>query len=450
MIHPDRIAELNDRPVRDDGPYVLYWMQASQREHYNHALEHAVSEANRLGVPTVVAFGLTENYPRANRRHYAFMLEGLAETHRALADRGIAMVVRSGHPPEVASRLAEQAAMVVADRGYLRHQRQWRDELADRCSCRVVQVEADVVIPIEAVSDKQEYAARMIRPKIHRQLAEFLQPMQRRPVKHRAGGLALEGLSAEQVQNALGELTLATEAAAVGSFRGGTAEARKHLQAFIAHRLARYGQDRNDPHLGIQSNLSPYLHFGQVSPVWVALEVQNSGSDDEAVDAFLEELIVRRELSCNYVFYNPRYDRYAGLPDWARKTLAKHKSDRREVTYSRGQLESAQTHDPYWNAAQHEMLQTGKMHNYMRMYWGKKILEWSADPAEAFAIALELNDRYELDGRDPNSYVGVGWCFGLHDRPWQERAVFGQVRYMNDRGLRRKFDMQPYVDRWTP
>ena len=232
-------------------------------------------------------------------------------------------------------------------------------------------------------------------------------------------------------------------------FTGGTAEAQKRLNLFLKTKLDRYPIDRNDPMLDCQSNLSPYLHFGQISPLTIALAVQ--AIDSPGKDAFLEELIVRRELSHNFVYYNPGYDRYdTALPPWALRTLNFHAKDKREYTYTLQQLETAQTHDPAWNAAQLEMTLTGKMHNYMRMYWGKKILEWTQTPQQGFEWAIYLNNKYELDGRDPNGYAGVAWCFGKHDRAWSERPVFGKIRYMNAAGLSRKFNVQAYIQKSKP
>jgi deoxyribodipyrimidine photo-lyase len=229
------------------------------------------------------------------------------------------------------------------------------------------------------------------------------------------------------------------------AFKGGTAEARRRLRTFLRAGLDRFADLRNDPGRDCLSGMSPYLHFGQISPLHIALEVARTGS--KAADAYLEELIVRRELSMNYAFYNPRYDSFAGLPAWARKTLAEHRADKREHLYPRAALEGARTHDRCWNAAQTEMVTSGKMHGYMRMYWGKKILEWSRTPEEAFKTALYLNNKYELDGRDPNGFTGVAWCFGKHDRPWGARKIFGNVRYMSEDGLRRKFDIEAYLER---
>jgi deoxyribodipyrimidine photo-lyase len=221
--------------------------------------------------------------------------------------------------------------------------------------------------------------------------------------------------------------------------------AQELLMGFIRENLDRYPAYRNDPVAGVLSCMSPYLHFGQISPLSIALNILETKSP--SAGTYLEELIVRRELSMNFVHYNPLYDEFSGLPDWARKTLLSHSGDLREYTYRFSEFESARTHDPFWNAAQREMVLTGKMHGYMRMYWGKKILEWSETPEEAYRTALALNNRYELDGRDPNGYAGIAWCFGKHDRAWQERPVFGKIRYMNAAGLNRKFDAARYVAR---
>ena len=455
MIHPERIQALNDRPV-GDGRYVLYWMQASQRANCNHALEHAIRRADERSLPVVVAFGLTDEYPEANERHYAFMLDGLAETARALDERGVRLVVRRGSPPEVAADLAADAALVVADRGYLRHQRQWREQLAEGVDCRVEQVEADVVVPVETVSDKAEYAARTIRPKHRRHWDAFLRPLEETTPKRESLGLRLppagnsesRDLDASDADGILASLDIDRSVPRSGRYLGGASRAEERLGAFIADKLSRYADERSDPSLDIQSHMSPYLHFGQISPLSIALRIRDASAPAAAKDAFLEELLIRRELAVNYVRFDHRYDRYDGLPEWARGTLAAHESDARPEVYNRPRLEKCDTHDPYWNAAMREMVVTGKMHNYMRMYWGKKIIEWTRSPKGAFGTMLALNNAYFIDGRDPASYANVGWCFGLHDRPWTERDVFGTVRYMNDRGLERKFDIDAYV-KWT-
>jgi deoxyribodipyrimidine photo-lyase len=420
-------------------------MQQSQRAEWNHALEHAIDAANDAGLPLVVGFGITVRFPGASLRHYRFMLEGLRETQQSLERRGIRLVVRRDPPPRAALELARDAALVVTDRGYLRVQKGWRERVAARAPCRVVQVESDVVVPVEVVSDKQEFAARTIRPKIHRHLEAYLVPLRKRRLKRDSLEMRFESFDLADVDAALERLRINRDVPPAPGFTGGTSRARARLRTFIGGPLADYADLRNNPALDVQSNLSPYLHFGQVSPLYAALEVLRSGAPSAAVDAFLEELIVRRELSMNFVHYQPRYDDPTCLPDWARKTLDKHRSDPREPVYAPAKLDWAETHDPYWNAAQLEMVRGGKMHNYMRMYWGKKILEWSRTPERAFRTALRLNNKYELDGRDPNGFTGVAWCFGLHDRPWGERPIFGTVRTMTAGGLDRKFDMDAYV-----
>jgi len=443
MIQPARIKSLNARDVRP-GEYVLYWMQASQRAECNHALEYAVRRANELRLPVVVFFGLTDGFPEANERAYAFMLEGLAEVKAALARKGIALVVRRAAPDDGAVAMADRAALAVTDRGYLRIQKAWRASAAARMECPLVQVETDAVIPVEDASPKQEYAAATLRPKIRRKLEEYLVPLkERRPAKDSIS-LGLASLDAADPAGLLAGLDIARDVKRSEAFRGGTAEARRRLRLFLRERISHFRDLRNNPALDYLSHLSPYLHFGQISPLDVALKAVEAKSP--GTEAFLEELIVRRELSLNFVHYTRRYDEYEeAVPAWARKTLEAHSGDHRPAVYAPADLERGRTHDPYWNAAQLEMVHAGKMHGYMRMYWGKKILEWSASPEDAFRTALRLNNKYEIDGRDPNGFTGVAWCFGRHDRPWQTRPVFGAVRYMNDRGLRRKFDADAYV-----
>jgi deoxyribodipyrimidine photo-lyase len=337
---------------------------------------------------------------------------------------------------------------VVVDRGYLRVQHQWRVALAEVLRCPLFQVETDVVVPVAVASDHEEIGARTLRPKIHRQLAQFMQPLAAEAARKSSLGLFLGGLSPDNIDAAMASLNLDRKVAAVTTFHGGLAAARKRLASFIQKQLPAYAERRNDPGQPICSNLSPYLHFGQISPVEIALQVQNAtGVPAAAKEAYLEELIVRRELAANFVFYNPDYDRFSSLPTWAQETLSQHVGDQRESIYSLAELEAAETSDPYWNAAQTEMVTVGKMHGYMRMYWGKRLLEWTETPEEAFRYALYLNNKYELDGRDPNAFTGVAWCFGKHDHPWQEREIFGKVRCMKPSGLERKFKIAEYVRR---
>lgn len=446
MIQPERIRKLNDRPPRL-GRYVLYWMQASQRAEYNHALEYAVREANEQKLPVVAFFGLTENFPEANLRHYTFLVEGLQDAHMALDRRGIRLVVRHGSPEELLPDLAAEASLVVTDRGYLRIQKSWREKAASRVPCAMIQVETDAVVPVETASEKEAYSAAVHRPRINKQLGRFLVPLMETKVTRDSLDIKLASLNLKKpTDDLLRSLSIDRSVPPAKAFQGGTSRAKKHLDDFIARKLPHYAERRADPSSDYSSGLSPYLHFGHISPLHIALGIRALKTiPQEAKSAFLEELIVRRELSLNFVHYNDSYDTYASLPEWSIKTLKKHSRDRRPYLYSRKELEKARTHDPCWNAAQREMVVTGKMHNTMRMYWGKKILEWSATPEEAFQTALYLNNKYELDGRDPNSFAGIAWCFGKHDRPWKERDIFGTVRYMNDAGLHRKYKIDVYV-----
>lgn len=444
MIQETRISTLSNHPVAD-GDYVLYWMQAAQRASCNHALEYAIAAANALRQPVVVCFGLTERYPEANLRHYAFMLEGLVDVAQQLRRRRIQLVVRQGEPAQVAIEMAGRASLVVADVGYFPFQKAWRQQVARGVPRRVVQVESEVVVPVEVVSDKEEWAARTIRPRIHRHLREYLVPLAETKPLRSSLDLHLPGLDISNPRAVLAHLRLDRTVAPSAQFRGGTGEARRRFAEFLDQRLPRYHELRSEPGLNWVSHMSPYLHFGQISPLELTLAA--SEQPGPGAEAFLEELVVRRELSMNFVHYNGAYHNFACLPDWAQRTLRQHQRDRRARTYTLEELEAGATEDPYWNAAQMEMVLTGKMHNYMRMYWGKKVIEWTEDPQEAYQHLVYLNNKYELDGRDPNSYAGIAWCFGKHDRPWAERPIFGTVRYMSATGLERKFDMQAYLER---
>jgi deoxyribodipyrimidine photo-lyase len=447
LIREERVQDLNEGAVRD-GDYVLYWMQSSQRAEQNHALEFAVQRANEMGQRLLVVFGLTDDYPEANLRHYAFMLEGLKDAQESLRERGIKLVVRKGSPDEVAIDAGKDASLIVTDRGYMRPQKRWREMVAKEAGCLVTQVESDVVVPVELASGKQEHAARTLRPRIGEYLEDFLVALTPTKVEKQSTSMRASGLDLSDIDNVLDGMDLDRSVGALSHlYTGGTSEAKKLFRRFLKNSFDGYVEHRNQPQTDDVSHMSKYLHFGHISPIWLALEARRSKARKDNIDSFVEELVVRRELSMNFVFYNDDYDSFSNLPGWAKETLREHKGDEREYTYTRKQLENARTHDEYWNAAMREMVHTGYMHNYMRMYWGKKILEWSNTPEHAYRTTLYLNNKYFLDGRDPNSFANVAWVFGQHDRGWTEREVFGKVRYMSAGGLERKTKPEQYVEK---
>jgi deoxyribodipyrimidine photo-lyase len=326
--------------------------------------------------------------------------------------------------------------------------------LKKRLSIPFLCVDSDTVVPMTSIPHL-EYAARTIRPKIQRLLPLFLQPVIDIDPMYPLKQVPCDPGETNNPLYYLDRLQIDRSVAPSQDTHGGYDEGQKRIQRLLKNRLGAYGDRRNNPELVGTSELSAYLHFGQISVQQLAWEVnqyQSDGTTGSYLDEsggkgiYLEELIVRRELAINFAYYNPRYDSLEGCPEWGRKTLMKHGSDPREWIYSRQELEEARTHDELWNACQLEMVVTGRMHGYMRMYWAKKILEWSETPQEAFASSVYLNDKYELDGRDAGGYVGISWAIGgLHDRPWKERPIFGLIRYMSADGMKRKFDTQAYI-----
>ena len=448
MIQHERVKPLNPHAV-SRGDYVLYWMQASQRAECNHALEFAIQKANEMAKPLVVYFGLTDGYPEANDRHYRFMLEGLREVGEALRRRGIKFVIRHEPPEQGVVDLGSDACLVVADRGYLKVQRAWRRLAAERLRCAFIQVETDAVVPVEAASPKEEFTAATFRPKIRRKLPLFLVPLEEDMTPNRLHTSRLRFAGLERRRGGDGTVWPSRGASGrAGDFHGGTSEARKRLDVFLSQKLDRYPEERNDPTADGLSNLSPYLHFGQISPLFIALRVLQTRSP--GADAYLEELIVRRELSLNYVFYNPSYDSFEGLPAWTQKTLVAHERDRKKVRVHAGRAGGSKNARPLLERGPERDAAHGQDARIHADVLGKEDHRVDRVPAEAFRIALYLNNKYELDGRDPNGFTGVAWCFGKHDRPWRERAILGKVRYMNDRGLLRKFDADKYAGQWAP
>lgn len=446
-IKPDRIKVIKDG-ISGEGA-VVYWMQRDQRIQDNWALLYAQQLALETQTPLAVIFNLVPQFLGAGYRQYDLMIKGLEQIERKLNDYQIPFFLLMGEPaveiPDFIKKF--DVDVLISDFNPLRIIQQWKTTVAEQINIPFYEVDAHNIIPCWKTSEKQEYAARTIRPKIERLLNDFLEifpSLQEHPISWRNDRFTPDWRGIQQ------KLKINQGITPVTPFESGEGAAKHTLTEFIKHRLPRYAEKRNDPNADAVSNLSPYLHFGQISAQGVAVAVGSQrNAHPEAVDAFLEELIVRRELSDNFCYYNPNYDRFSGCPDWAQKTLNDHRHDRREYVYSFDEFEQAQTHDDLWNASQMEMVLRGKMHGYMRMYWAKKILEWTPTPEDALQFAIDLNDRYELDGRDPNGYVGVMWSMGgVHDRAWKERPVFGKIRYMNRNGCQRKFDVEKYIKRW--
>ena len=431
-------------PPDPDGKCVIYWMQRSQRALDNPALEVAVQVANLLRKPCVVFLAPMPFYPHANLRHYHFLGQGIPSIATGLKKRGIGFVLRR-YPDHHLLKFCGQArpALVVGDENPMRETEHWRQVVTAQLRVPFWTVDADVIVPSRLL-EKEQYGAYTARPRIRRLLPEFLQPVGNTSAK--IAWKAPRGLQSLSPDADLIEgWKLDRSVQPVSGISGGTEQALKRLKSFLGKGLTNYPADRNKPERDGTSRLSAYLHFGHIGPHTVALAVQKSKAPRAAKEAFLEQLIVRRELAINFVRFNPDYDNFESGASWAHKSLAEHAGDPRKI-YSERQLEEAQTHDPLWNAAQRQMVMTGFMHNYVRMYWAKKILEWSKTPAHAYQMAVYLNDKYELDGRDPNGYAGIAWAIvGKHDRPWFERPIFGKLRYMSFNSTSRKFDSKRYI-----
>lgn len=422
-------------------------MSRDQRVADNWALLYGLEQARERAAPLYVVFGLSSRFLDATARQYGFMLDGLREVEKRLLSLNVPFCVLPGPPdvtvPAFLDRLG--ASLLITDFDPLRIKRGWVEGVSTRIKAPLHQVDARNIVPVWTASTKQEFSARTFRPKIGKLLPRFLEPF---PVPERHPFGPAGWPDPVDWKNVKKSVAADASIPAAAGLEPGEEAAFACMTRFINERLSRYEKDRNDPCLDGQSHLSPYLHFGQLASQRVALDVLASAVTGRGKDAFLEELVVRRELSDNYCFYNPFYDSPRGFPAWAVTSLQQHASDPRPVLYDRTELEHGETSDPAWNAAQMEMVQTGRMHGYLRMYWAKKLLEWSGSPGEAQEVAIWLNDKYQLDGRDSNGYAGIAWSIGgVHDRPWPERPVFGKIRYMGARGLFRKFDMKSYIAR---
>ena len=433
-----RMKNFNKKKWKDNDGYFVYWMQSSQRVEYNLALNYTIEKANEYGKDVLVVFVLTD-YPEANLRHYDFMIQGLEEISKKLKDKSIRFVVLKGDPVEQIKKISKRSSLLVTDRGYLKHLIAWREDVSKNVDVPFVQIEDNVLLPVEMVSDKEEYTAATLRRKYNKILNDFEENIEFYDYN---GNYVQENFDEIDLSNYKKYLDL-DETVKPTNFKGGHDEGIKILEDFLNNKIEKYSEMRNDPVSDYQSNISPYLHFGMISPIEINDLLKNYSG--EGKDDFFEEAFVRRELAKNFCYYNKNYDNFDCITGWARETLKEHEKDKREYIYSFEEFENAETHDEYWNAAQTEMIKTGKMHGYMRMYWAKKVLEWTESPEKAYDFLIKLNNKYELDGRDENGYTGIAWTFGKHDRAWTERKVFGKTRYMNANGLKRKFNIDEYV-----
>ena len=428
-----------------DGACVVYWMQRAQRGIDNPALDVAVRVANALRKPVVAFFAPVPFYPHANLRHYRFLNEGIPDIAAALSRKNVGFVLRR-YPEHSLLKFCEEVnpALVVGDENPLREAESWRQAAAHKLRVPLWTVDADVIVPSKLL-EKAQYAAHTVRPRLHALLKDHLVPM-RRVAAHVPWSRAARIASLDVGTDITRAWRVDRSVAPASQWLGGTGEGYRLLREFVAHKLNGYARQRNRPEFDHTSRVSPYLHFGQISPLAVALAVETADVPRADKEAFLDQVIVWRELAVNLVRFNPNYDNFECAEPWAHRSLAKHARDPRPVLYSESQLENAETHDQLWNAAQMQMVNTGWMHNYMRMYWAKKILEWSRTPAQAYQCAVRLNDKYQVDGRDPNGYAGIAWAIvGKFDRPWFGRPIFGQIRYMSAASTGKKFDSKRYI-----
>jgi len=452
QIEPERCRALNDAEPNDGGRFVLYWMQASMRAEDNPALEGAAQIANDHEVPLVVATTVISDYPDASPRHFAFMLDGMGQALRSIEQRGATVVVRkTDDPPTAILDIAADAVEIVVDRGYLRHQRAWRSTVASDATCPVTCVEGDVVVPVDEASDKRETAARTIRPKIEKRRDDYVVDLDTTSLDDTSGVRLASDVQLREFDDIASLLTTlglddSDAPQPVGWLTPGTTAAKSTFADFV-DRINDYDDDRNRYCEDRTSMMSPYLHFGQISPVWMAHQLRERTGEGAA--SYLEELIVRRELACNYVEHCADYDSFAGLPDWARTSLEAHADDERDDMYTATELENGETDDEVWNAIMHEIRERGWVHNQLRMYWGKQIIHWTNTPQHAYRTLLDLNNTWFLDGRDASSFANVGWCFGLHDQGFQERDVSGKLRPFTTAALKRKDDLSGWLEAHT-
>ncbi|HVE77461.1 MAG TPA: deoxyribodipyrimidine photo-lyase [Gemmatimonadaceae bacterium] len=452
-----RTTTVNETRLQPDGEFVLYWMQTTQRLEENWALRLATLEADRLSRPLIIHQGLDPTYEFASDRFHTFTMEGARELAVRAAGQGyhyqFVLRRRRDDDRRVVDRLANRACLVVTDAFPTAGVAERTARFAARARCRVVAVDSVGIVPT-ATFYKEEYAARTIRPKLAKLLDYALEPVEDRPPRKLPtpaliGSLHVDTLDLARCDIA-GEVARCEidHAVAPAPVPAGLTAARRRLAAFVAEGLRGYSSRRREPtDEGGSSRLSAYLRFGQISAAEVARTVRAAGAEAEGT-AFLDEMVTWRELSLNFCTRNPRHASLAALPDWAQRSLRRHADDPREADYSLEELEAGATHEPLWNAGQRELVTTGYMHNAVRILWGKSVLLWTRTYDDALQSLLYLNNKYGLDGRDPNSFANVLWCFGKFDRPFATRRVWGTIRPMSLARARDKFDVEAYVERW--
>lgn len=445
-IHEDRIQIIKDKAINEDGKYILYIITKSFRAHWNHSLEYAagLAEENECGVVAFTALEKTQK--QLTERHIHFHLEGLQDLKKALSDRKIKLVARIGAISEVATDLVEDAKAVVTDFVYLKEDRDKLEQIKNLCDQRLFKVESNVTIPVEAASDKQEYAARTIRSQLMDNYEDYLEKPTSSTVPKSTKTFSIDGIDLSDMDKIIDQLSFSEHTEKVAKYKGGFDEAKSKLDYFLNSMLSEYDDSRQTPTDRAVSEMSMYLRFGHISPSYILSRLDRKRKTDD-VESYIEELLVRRELTHNFVFFaEDNYDSLSTLPDWAKETLDDHKDDEREHVYTRSELENGETEDEAWNECMRRMRTNGYLHNHMRMFWGKQILAWTNTPQYAHKTLLYLNNKYFLDGNDPNSYANALWIFGLHDRAWQENEVFGKVRKMNRSGLNRKIDVEAFIN----
>lgn len=460
MLH-DRALKVLENNTYHRGQCIVYVMSRDQRVSDNHALISAQDKASKLSLPLVVLFQLFPTSQNRSYEHAHFMLDGLEEVKKTLTSYNIHFVLTLNSLYN--SLQALKPAAVFFDFSPLKRPRQRVEDIANKLGVATYIVDTHNIIPTWIASDKQEFAAHTFRRKVHKLLEQYLVEPDKVKKHEYTFSLDVVGISFTEAYRQIESMY--PKRGIVLPYQAGEKAAQKHLDGFITERLDTYAHDRNNISIEGQSALSPYLHFGHISSLRVALDILNTvdthpllfeeakmaqagntPSKADGMNALFEEMIVRKELADNFCFYAESYTTFSSLPVWSRSTLDLHTSDKREFVYSLEELENAKTHDHMWNAAQKQLTTHGKIHGYMRMYWAKKILEWTETPEIALEYTINLNDSYSIDGGDPNGYVGILWSLGgLHDRPWTERSIFGKVRYMNEAGLKRKFDTEAYI-----